>query len=67
MQVNKHGIPVQHKRSRRRREKPNFRLKQRTLITTVDGIEVTAVLADFAPVIKLLKSSGWREAVEVTG
>ncbi len=62
MQINKNGIPVQRRIKHPRRDLSDHKLKQRTFITFIDGIEVSAVIADFAPVVKLLTSSGWREA-----
>lgn len=61
MRTNKNGIPVQRMTRHPRRDMSDQHLKQRTFITYHDGIEVSAVIADLAPVVQLLKSSGWRE------
>ena len=63
MQVNKNGIAVQTQSARERlkkqRKKPEFELGKQTFYTIVDGVEVTAVIPNFSPVVAVLKDYGW--------
>lgn len=57
--LNKHGIPICNVRNKRK--KLDEKLNTRTFTTTVEGVEVTAVIPDFSPIQELLIKNGWKE------
>ncbi|WP_107842047.1 hypothetical protein [Metasolibacillus meyeri] len=57
--LNKHGIPICNIGNKRK--KPKEKLNTRTFLTTVEGVEVTAVIPDFSPIQELLIKNGWKE------